>query len=210
MTLTFPRDMTTGIEWEIADLELVWRQEISRQAGGTAIGKDMGSPIWKANYKTIPLEKADAETVYADFMTLGGVANTFYLHVASRPEPINEQGVDPLSPVIHSIDTDRASFRISGLPTYYGFRHGDYIGVETQAGGLELLYCADVKASGTSDTTGLIHIAGYLRETIDVGDVVNLTPAMVEMRLDVGGLKKPKRVSGNLYAVEFSASQVIR
>lgn len=210
MALTFPRDMTTAHTWEIADLELIWRQEISMQAGGTAIGKDMGSPIWKAHYKTEPLEKVEAEAVYTDFLTLGGVARTFYAHLAGRPEPTLEAGYPVSGATVFNVQTDRDAIRIAGLDQNYTFSVGDFISIEKPNGGIELVTVAKQTGTASTGVTGWIDVAPYLRSSVSGGDPVKITPAMIELRLDVGGLKKPQRISGNLYAVEFTASQVIR
>lgn len=210
MALVFPRDMTSAHEWERADLSLKWRQEMSQQADGTAIGKDLGSPIWKADFETMPMEKADAEALHADFLTLGGVARTFYAHTASRPNPVDEEGVDASGATIHSIGDDNDKIAISGLPNNYAIQPGDLISISTAAGGKELVVASTFHGSGSDDTTGFIYVSPHLRASVAVGDAVALSPPLIELRLEKDGLGDPTRKSGNLYTVSFKASQVIK
>lgn len=210
MPLTFPRDMTTAYTWTKASLAIDWHQEHSQQANGVTIGKDLGSPTWKADFETEPMSKLDAEALHADFLTLGGVARTFYAHVASRPFPAMEEGADPLSPEIFNISAERDSIIISGLPTNYTFAAGDFVSIATAAGGLELAVMSVNGDSYGDDKTGVIYISPSLRPSVSVGNQISLTPPMIELRLDKGGLSEPKRMSGDLYTVAFKARQVVK
>ena len=210
MTLVFPRDMTSAYEWERADLSLEWRQESSQQAGGTTIGKDLGSPIWKAHYETAPLEKHLAEALHTDFLTLGGLSRTFFAHVAIRPEPFEMPGAILSGVTVYMIATDRSSMKLQGLAGGEIITPGDFIGITTATGGRELIKAASTAEVNSSGRSSEFEIVPYLRAGVSVNDVVDLTPPMIELRLDKDGLQNPKRKSGNLYTVSFKASQAVK
>ncbi|WP_347837772.1 hypothetical protein [uncultured Planktomarina sp.] len=210
MTLVFPRDMTSAYEWEKADLSLAWRQESSQQAGGTMIGKDLGSPVWKAQYETMPLEKHLAEALHTDFLTLGGLARTFFAHVAIRPEPLAMPGAALSGVTVRMIANDRSSMKLQGLADRQVITAGDFIAITTANGGRELVKAASTVEVGSNGRTDEFEVTPYLRAGVALNDVVDLAPPMIELRLEKDGLQDPKRKSGNLYTVSFKASQVIR
>ena len=97
MTLTYPRDMTTMVAWNRADLTLMWRQEISKQGNGVVLVKDLGTPLWVIKYKSIELPLLSAQSLHAEYETLGGSLRTFYAHTAKRPYPASVNPLPPLS-----------------------------------------------------------------------------------------------------------------
>ena len=208
--MIFPRDMTTGQDWERADVTLQWRQESSQQAGGTTIGKDLGSPIWKADFETMPLEKEEAEALHADFLTLGGLARTFFAHTAKRPEPVAMKGALLSGVTIAEIAADRSSMRLQGLADAQRITGGDFVSITVSTGGRELVKAAQTVEVGDNGQSDWFAIAPYLRAVVALGDAVSLTPPQIELRLEKDGLQEPQRKSGNLYTVKFKASQVIR
>lgn len=210
MTLIFPRDMTSAADWERADLSLQWRQESSQQANGATIGRDMGSPIWRADFETMPMEKHLAEALHADFLTLGGLSRSFYAHAAKNSTPFAETLAVVSAAVVHDIRADNAALRLSGVPSGYEIGGGDLVSIETQAGGRELVRVALGGAASGVGISPWLEVAPILRPSVAIGDEVSLTPPLIELRLERDGLKEPKRKSGNLYTVAFKAYQVVK
>ena len=104
------------VAWNRADLTLMWRQEISKQGNGVVLVKDLGTPLWVIKYKSIELPLLSAQSLHAEYETLGGSLRTFYAHTAKRPYPAS---VNPLAlpslagATIHTLGGDTTSMRIT-------------------------------------------------------------------------------------------------
>jgi hypothetical protein len=96
--------------------ELLWRQEVSRAAGGRTYVKDLGDPLWTATYqsRSLSINELDAWRARLDAMENG--AQTFYGRSFSRCRPVKHPGSSELPEgEIASIGTDRKTTTLSGF-----------------------------------------------------------------------------------------------
>jgi len=208
MSLTFPRDMTSDQCWDEHSFRLVHRQEFSRTAGGETQGKDLGPPLWAATFESYPLMQAEAEALEADLQTLGGVVRSFHV-TPRRKEPSSRDGETLTGVAVASVGANNDAVSLDGLPPGFVMTAGDYIAIETAAGGRELYRLA---RGGSADATGVtpdLAVAPHIRPVVNAGDVVTLAPPVAEMRLQPESLQS-RRVTRYRWRVSFQAIQVIR
>lgn len=211
MALTFPRDMTDLTRWSDPKLRLARRQELSRVQGGLTQGKDMGPPLWTANWTSVPIRLADADAVKADFDSLMGVVRTFHLYPPTRSQPREMIGSPAAlgSVTVGSIRADNAAFTLAGLPSGFVMSAGDFVSVSTAAGGVEFFQLVRGGTANGSGVTPALEVSPHVRPAVAAGDAVTLIKPLVEMRLDPDALDDPL-VSGTHRQITFKATQVIR
>lgn len=208
MSLTFPRDMISDQCWDEQSFRLVHRQELSRTAGGETQGKDLGPPLWAATFESYPLMRGEAEALEADLQTLGGVVRSFYA-APRRREPASRSGEALTGVAVASIGANNDAISLAGLLPGFVMTAGDYIAIETAAGGRELYRLA---RGGSADGTGVtaeLAVVPHIRPVVNVGNVVALAPPVAEMRLQPESLQA-RRVTRYRWRVSFQAIQVIR
>lgn len=215
MTLTFPRDMITGLRWTQTRLVLRRRQQISTTAEGRINAQDLGPALWRAaEFITAPLPAYDADLAISDFQSLRGSINPFYVYDVTRARPVEmtSEGQFNLSGVtVSAISADRGGLTLTGLPPGFAMTSGDYVSIQTSVGGRELVRVVRAWKS-TYDglgTTPEMEVEPVLRPSVQVDDVVDLVKPMVEMRLEPDSLDDPY-VSAMRRRITFSATQVIR
>lgn len=96
--------------------ELLWRQEVSRAAGGRTYVKDLGDPLWTATYqsRSLSINELDYWRARLDAMENGN--QTFHGRSFSRCRPIKHPGSSVLpSSTIATIGTDRKTVTLSGF-----------------------------------------------------------------------------------------------
>lgn len=130
MSITFPRtDILTAVAFEDQPkFQLVSRQEYSRTAFGTTIGKDLGSAIWSASYTTISLVNDDAVAFEAMLNSLDGVVMAFEASDLRRPYPRNyASGSFNDTGILHSVNANNKALSIGGLDAGFVISVGDYL-----------------------------------------------------------------------------------
>lgn len=207
MSLTFPREMTSAYDWPQADLVLVYRQELARTAGGTPQAKDMGPAVWRATYASVPMVAAAAWELYADFLTLRGAAQPFYL-TPIPDEPAARNGEALSGVTVGAVATNNDALALSGLPAGFVLTAGDFLSIATSAGTELHQLARGGTADGVGDT-GEIEVVPHVRPAVSVGDAVALVGPVVEMQLEPGSLRH-ERLNAALGRVSFQATQVIR
>lgn len=210
--LSFPRAMTTGRRWDVAELMLQRRQEISRTAGGSPIVADLGPALWRGQFRSHPLKRDAADALLADFETLGGALRTFHAHPAERPAPAAVAGVSGLnlqSITVSAVSADRGSISLAGVPAGVTLGVGDWLSITTAAGGRELVRLASGDTADGAGALGPVVVYPALRPAVVAGRPARVSPAYVEMQLEPDTLLR-ERVGGAWFAVAFSAWQVIR
>ena len=208
MSLTFPREMTSAYEWAQADLALVHRQELARTAGGDSQAKDMGPAVWRATYATVPMPEGGARALYADLLTLRGAVHPFYVTVLPDA-PAARDGEALAGVTVASVSPDNAALALTGLPAGFEMTYGDYLSIETAAGGRELHMLARGAAADGSGATPEMEVVPHVRPGTTAGDAVTLVGPVVEMKLEPGSLRH-ERLNAVLGRVSFQAVQVIR
>ena len=208
MSLTFPRDMTSGYDWARADLALVHRQEMSRTAGGDLQAKDLGPAVWQADYATVPMTAAEARGYYADLLTLRAAAQTLY--VATIPNAPAARVAETLTGVsVASLAASNDAIALAGLPAGFVMTAGDYLSIETAGGARELHMLARGGSADGTGTTPELEVVPHVRPGVAQGDAVTLLDPLLEMRLQPESLRH-ERLNSVLSRVAFKALQVIR
>ena len=109
-------DLLSGFPGWITQFELLWRQEISRAAGGRTYVKDLGDPLWTATYQSRSLSPNELDYWRARLDQLENGAGTFYGRHFARCRPIKHPGSSPLpSGTLSGIGADRKTLTITSL-----------------------------------------------------------------------------------------------
>jgi hypothetical protein len=130
MAISFPRtDVLSSVSFEDQpQFQLVSRQEFSRTAFGTTIGKDLGSAIWFAAYTTISLANDDALKFEAYLNSLDGAVFPFEAWDLRRPYPkSNQTGAFNDTGILNSVNANNKALSISGLDAGFVLSVGDYL-----------------------------------------------------------------------------------
>lgn len=106
--------------------QLVPRQELSRTAGGTVYGKDLGDAMWQASYTTGPLNSDDAIAFESSLNALDGVIGTFDAYDMRRPYPRNyKDGAFTDSGKVASVSGTKMALK--SLPANFALKAGDCV-----------------------------------------------------------------------------------
>jgi hypothetical protein len=130
---------------------LVQRQELSRTAGGTTYGKDLGPALWFADYTTAPLPTDAALDFEARLNALNGVIGTFDTYDLRRPYPRAHSDGDFVdSGKINSVNGAKISLK--DLPPGLHLSVGDYVSLEVQGRRVlhQLVEAATANGSGVT------------------------------------------------------------
>lgn len=207
MALEFPREMVMQACWSRAELTLMHRQELARSAGGLHQAKDLGEALWQASFESDPMPPAEADSLHADFLTLGGSLRSFLLVPMHRRLPRGLEG-SSLSGNIAGISSDRTRLRVNGLVATGKVRRGDYLSIPHPQGGREL-HMAAREADVASGATEWFEVVPPLRPSVALGQAASFREPKVEMILTPGSLRK-ERHALHRWRVRFEAVQVIR
>jgi hypothetical protein len=191
MAITFPRaDVFTSIEFAEQKWRLVSRQELSRQANGVTRGKDFGSALWFAEWRTVNLKNMDSVEAEAILNSLDGTVNGFYAHDLRRPYPASDpDGSFTDSGEIHSVGLDLKSLKLKSLPNGFVLTRGDYLAFDYGAGPSRALH--QVMEATTADgggTTAFFEVRPHIRPGAEADIAVTLKKPSALMRLDPGSL----------------------
>lgn len=157
-------DLLAGFPGWSTQFELLWRQEISRAAGGKTYVKDLGDPLWTATYQSRSLSVNELDYWRARLDQMENGAQTFYGRSFSRCRPIKHPGSSVLpSGTIASIGTDRKTMTLSG-----------FSGITFSVG--------DMLQVGTSDLHRIVAIGGSLEVRPHLWPGVNAGAAVIISR----------------------------
>lgn len=172
----------------------MWRQEVSRTAGGVTLVKEMGPLLWKVSYLTIPMPRMKAGEVEADLLALENGALTFKGYDPARPFPA---ATSATSASVSGIGGDRRSLSLSGAGT---ITKGDWISIAA-GGNLHLV-------QAVSTGTGSIQVRPGLRPEISTGATATLRYASANFAVDPGSVTRVG-VYELFDTVSWTATQVI-
>jgi hypothetical protein len=199
--------------WKVKDVAFwpMWRQEISRQAGGRSQAKDLGPPLWRASFTTAPIGRASAGPAEAALIDLGGSAGSFLAHDLRRPFPqAHADGGFADTGTIRALDAGNAfMMSMAGLPVGFQFTPGDYLSFEygsEPSRALHMVMAAPGPADAFGDTASF-RVSPAIRPGALVGAAVTLKRASCEMILEPGQAP-PQVVEMVASAVSFSAIQI--
>ena len=201
--------LTDGILWQQGNFRLSRLQEMSRTSGALQV-RDLGPAVWTATFRTAPMMKAKAEEYHTILEDLGGALTTFLAHTAERPRPLAIPTGNLSGITILSIGPDNDEIALTGLAASRRLVIGDYLSILTQSGSRELVKVRSAVTSNAQSQTPLFRVTPHLRESVAVGDPVQLDRPQMEARIEPGSLSLSPIVVGIQYTVSFTALQVIR
>jgi hypothetical protein len=128
---TFPRADLFDL-WNVKDGAFwpMYRQELSRTAGGSSQAKDFGTPLWRASFTTAPIALADVGPAEAALISLNGSTGSFLGRDIRRPYPqAYADGVFSDTATIGALDSGNAfMLALADLPFGFQLTAGDYLG----------------------------------------------------------------------------------
>jgi hypothetical protein len=190
-----------------------WRQEFSRQAGGTPRVADLGPEIWTAKIGVSIMDNDTAESAAALINQMRGSLDTFYVWNPRRQYP----RLDPAGTIlgsntvtIYALGGDNKSLRLTGLPVGYQISRGDFLSWD-QGSSPNVKRCLhQFMADATADGSGIIastEVAPHIRAGASTGLTVSLKRPAAEMMIMPGSYSFPS--TGPLTSsISFTAIQV--
>lgn len=176
MTISYPLSTANFLDLlPVASIapRLVPQQELSNQASGGVLGKDLGPELWMADIETVVMNDDDAARAQALIEALQGSSQTFWCYNTKRRYP----KLDPTGSIVGSntvkIKAVSGSYalQLKGLPASYTLTVGDMISVAARYGYHRVL---ETVTSDGSGNTATFSVASRLRNGEAVDDVVTL------------------------------------
>lgn len=188
----------------------LFRQELSRTAGGVTQAKDLGSALWRASYTTAPARIADAAAIEAALISLNGSARSFLAHDLRRPFPIaHPGGYGGALSISNLYSEDAFSIQLTAPDGGLELRPGDYIGFEYGPRPSRALHM--VVEAGKIVTPGAskkFKLRPALRPGAEIGASVTVNHAACEMILEPGQ-GAPSLAEGRTSSLSFTAIQIL-
>lgn len=186
VAVTFPLNLIdTKVFWT-RSFRLRVRQEFSRIAGGGAIRKELGSPVWWAQYVSRTLKPSEIDIYRSRLDLLEGGMQKFYGLNPSRCRPILYPSSNNVFPdfsgtgSLLSIAANNKEIAINGLPVGYMISAGDML----QIGDTDLY---TVGRGAVAETGGIaydVEVRPHLWTTSTVGLPVKLYRPTCLMAID--------------------------
>lgn len=199
MALTEPLDLLTGFPGWSTDFALMARQEQSRHASGRTRVKDMGQPIWRAQWqtKTLRPNTLDAWRARIEHAMLSQM--TFTAWQSSRCRPIMHPGVSLLPEgTLETIGDDDQTVAVA-----------DLVGITLSIGDMMRigsgLYRLQEAASG--DPSDLFTITPHLWPNTAEGQPAIISKPWCLMTVDPGSLSAPADPKTGRGSISFSATE---
>lgn len=190
-----------------------WRQEFSRQAGGTPRVADIGPEVWTAKIGVDIMSNDDAVSASAFINQMRGSLGTFYVWEPRRQYPrLDPDGSILGSNVvtIYALGSDNKSLQLTGLPAGYQISRGDKLCWDQVASSRISRcfheFCADATADG-GGVLPLTEVAPHIRTGASTGLVVSLRRPAAEMMIVPGSYDFPS-AGATISSLSFSAIQV--
>ena len=199
--------LTDGYRWQRAKFMPVRLQDMSRTPSALQV-RDLASPVWRAEFLTDAMPLRIAEEYEAILESLGGARETLLVHTAQRCRPVAIPTGGLAGVTVRSIGANNDHIGLAGLPVGARISIGDFMAILTQSGSRELVKARGTGAADTAGDTPLIKLTTHLRESVAVGDPVQLVKPRMEARIEPDSLDL-SQVGGRSYAVSFTALQVI-
>jgi len=190
----------------------LWRQELSRQAGGTPRVADLGPEVWLAKLGSSVMRDREALKAEAFVNKQRGSLDTFYVWNPKAQYP----QADPAGTVlgastvrIYELGGDSKSLRLNGLPAGYAITIGDFMAFDH--GSAPVHRCLhQFVASTVADSGGitpLVEVAPHIRVGATTGLVVSLKRPAAEMMI-VPGSYETRSTRPRMSAISLTAVQV--
>jgi hypothetical protein len=194
---------------EDATFDLMYRQEISRTAGGVTLTKDLGPPLWMATYTSSDMSWPDVLRAQAALNRLDGSLNAFAGYDVRHPYPTNAPvGNFTDSSTLMWISADRGRIKLENHPPGLGLVARDYLSFDL---GTDTELHQVVSDGGTDydhdGLTGVFEVRPRIRPGAVIGTPVRLKKPHAAMIVMPGSVSATKR-SRMTGSIAFSAVQV--
>lgn len=209
MSIAFPRtDILSSVGYQDQTFRLFSRQEVSRTAFGSTLGKDFGSAIWLATYTTGDLTQDDALAFEAALNSLDGVIQPFEAGDLRRVNPrAYPDGAFTDSGVLASVNANNKALALSGLPAGQIISSGDYLSFTYGTSRALHQAVENVTANG-SGATAQFEVRPHIRPGWSLPAAVKLKAPRGLFSLMPGSVSS--KLSGPLHSViSFQAIQVV-
>lgn len=190
-----------------------WRQEFSRQAGGTPRVADIGPEVWTAKIGVGIMSNDDAVSAAAIINQMRGSLGTFYVWDPRRQYPRMDPDGSTIGSnivTIYALGSDNKSLQLTGLPAGYQIRRGDRLcWDQVSAPRISRCFhefCADATASA-GGVLPLTEVSPHIRAGATTGLVVTLRRPAAEMMMVPGSFDFPS-AGTVISSLLFSAVQV--
>lgn len=210
MTLVYPRtDLLTGLGFQVATprMKPLWRQEMSRTAGGVTLVKDLGPLLWQVSYITGPLARVAASELEAKLLSLQNGGQLFEGYDPAQPYPAHSKTATLAGVTVNDIRADRLALRIKGLPASFVLTGGDWLSIDDGTN----LHLVRYVETGTASGTGLspwLEVRPGLRPSIAANHPVKLRFAPARFMVDPGSVERAA-VDGRQDTLSWTGTQVI-
>lgn len=205
-------DFWTALPIGAVSFDPMYRQELSRQAGGTSRAADLGAELWTAQVSCPVVTASELRKIKALRHGFDGAIGTFLAWDARFPGPLldpNGTILGAATPSLFNVGGALDRTAIQGLPVGYQLRTGDYFSYTV--GTTPVHHCLhilqeDGNANGAGQTPQMI-VRPRLRPGTVAGLAVKLIKATAEMFI-LSGTWDARTTKPPLSSVSFSALQV--
>jgi hypothetical protein len=190
----------------------LWRQELSRQAGGTPRVADLGPEVWLAKLTSSTMTDAEAADAEAYVNQMRGSLDSFYVWNPKARYPRSDPNGTILGAstvTILALGGDNKSLQLAGLPVGYAITRGDYLAFDHGSAPVHRClhqFVASAVANG-SGQIALTEVAPHIRAGATTGLVVSLKKPAAEMII-VPGSYDTQSVRRGFSAITLNAVQV--
>lgn len=164
-----------------------FRQEFSRQAGGTPRVADIGPEIWTAKIGCSNMSNVAARAAAAIINQMRGSLGTFYVWDPRAQYPQSDLTGSILGSntvTIYALGSDNKSLSLAGLPIGYVITAGDKLSFDHGTPNHRCLH--EFVAGATADGSGniaLTEVVPHIREGASTGLTVTLKRPTAEMMI---------------------------
>lgn len=225
MAITYPLDMPGALRAAEVRMQLVPMEATSPVRGGFPTALQLGTPLWRASYRSAQLTRAQLYEVEAWLDSLRGAIGWFKAHHPGRVYPLGHRTAGWAGKVaagtsdafdgtgtIDAVSTSLSRVRLNGLPNVAGFAPGlvagDVVSIALSGQGRQLFR---VTTGGNANNSGLLTLEDLVpavtARVVD-GAAYTLTAPWFEATVDPGSVQITDAVDQR--SVAFSATQVIR
>lgn len=206
--IDFPYNLLGDFPGWSTEFEIYKREELSRQAGGRTIAKDLGDPLWRATYVTRILSPNELDEWRAKIDVLDGPLQEFRGYPLSRWRPQaypnathpDGWGVSNGIGTLHTIGSE-GLIRVSGVPTGYVAKVGDMI----QIGGADLHRIVVGDTANGDGHLADVELRPRLWPGVTTGANVRFLSPSCVMTIEPGSISSPADPQTGRASISFRA-----
>lgn len=210
MAITYPRSDILTLTGFVPPFtfDMAPRQELSRLAGGSTIGKDFGPALWAATYTTEDLRNDVMLDYQAVLASLDGVIRTFEAWDLRRPAPrLHPGGVGANDGTLHSVAASQRALSLAGLNAGQTISRGDYLSF-TYGTNRALHQAMETVVANSNGITTEFEVRPFIRPGFALDAAVSLKAPRGLFTL-LPGTVEPRQATGKHGSLTFQAGQYL-